>query len=170
MQDDLQAEQGSEHVRWVKPKNLHITLKFLGEIPLVELEALIPAAHELAQSFEGLTLQLDGFKKLGARRSSVYCLQIAPNDALMELAEALETRCLELGFPPRSRKIYTPHLTLARLKKSNSLLLSSAKRSAREQRDIATMSFQVEQFELMKSQLSPSGASYSLIEEFPLKT
>ena len=104
------------HVRWVRPEQIHLTLKFLGEVPDERVPAVARALDPLGQSGP-VTFVMDGAGWFGsARAPRVVWVGIRwPNPALAALQKNCETRLAELGFPPEGRPFH-PHLTLGRVR------------------------------------------------------
>ncbi|HTN77664.1 MAG TPA: RNA 2',3'-cyclic phosphodiesterase [Pirellulaceae bacterium] len=106
-------------VKWVAPQEMHITLKFLGDVPNVEVPDICRIAQQVAAEFEPFDIDFLGagaFPEIS--RPKTIWLGIAPGedfDRLQALNERLETRLHEdLGFA-RERRRFQPHLTLGRV-------------------------------------------------------
>lgn len=151
-------------IRWVKTANLHFTLKFLGEIPVVEIPELIESGQKAAQGMTPFTLKFSDFMRLGSRRRAVFCLGIKTSPPFQHLSNRLERDLVKRGFAPREHKILKPHMTLARLKKLNRALEKRIEGVATK--DLFPKSMKITGFELMKSQLHPTGATYSVVHRF----
>ena len=90
---ELRGRAGGDRVRWLKPENFHVTLRFLGEIPRSRVSAVVlcvagaieaaPGGHE---PFEMRLGELVGFPSLG--RPRVVALDISPHAELSELASS----------------------------------------------------------------------------------
>lgn len=151
-------------VRWVKTANLHFTLKFLGELPIVEIPRLIESGRKAAQGMTPFTVKFSEFMRLGSRRRAVFCLGIKTSPPFQHLSNRLEQDLVRKGFAPRQHKILKPHMTLARLKKMNRNLEKSIEKVATK--DLFPKSMKITGFELMKSQVHPTGATYSVVHSF----
>ena len=105
-------------VNWVEPESIHLTLLFLGEVNDRELLPVCRATQKAAQKTPSFTLSLAGmgcFPNL--RRPRVLWIDIDKGrDALIGLHAELETPLMELGCYRREERLYTPHVTLGRLK------------------------------------------------------
>jgi 2'-5' RNA ligase len=105
-------------VSWLREDNLHLTLKFLGDIPVVSLEAVAQAAQRAANTvapFEVLVSGCGAFPPRGQPR--VLWVGIKdPSGQLTSLHSALEDECASAGLPREPRQ-YHPHLTIARIRK-----------------------------------------------------
>lgn len=151
-------------LRWVKTANLHLTLKFLGELPIAEIPTLIESGDHAAQGMTPFTVKFSEFMRLGSRRRAVFCLGIKTSPPFQHLANRLETDLVKRGFAPREHKILKPHMTLARAKKSHRALEKSLEAVATKK--LFPKSMKVTGFELMKSQVHPTGATYSVVHRF----
>jgi 2'-5' RNA ligase len=110
----------TDDVRWIEPENMHITLKFLGNVKehdTVEIcEAVQDAVCDLPPF--GLEVQgLGGFPSLGDPRT-IWIAMAAGSEALAAVFERVEEAVVELGYRPEPRR-YTAHLTLGRVRRSS---------------------------------------------------
>lgn len=152
-------------VKWVRPENWHITLKFLGEIPSSKLEALkasLEAAVKDAPPFRMVLEGLGGFPRLS--RARVLWVGVGEGrQSLVELAAKVHRACVEAGCPG-DRKGFQAHLTLARAK--------AEPVSVRVSPDLYRAvwgALLVESIHLVKSVLAPGGSVYESVGEFFLK-
>ncbi|MFQ5846386.1 MAG: RNA 2',3'-cyclic phosphodiesterase [Candidatus Methylomirabilales bacterium] len=155
-------------VSWVKPANLHFTLKFLGEVAEADLPTLREAVRRSLAGIGPFTLSLAGLGTFPPKgRPRVVWVGIAQGAAEMEkLRGRIDETLLPLGFP-REPRPFQPHLTLGRVKGGGRLdpLLEGLRRV--EVGQVGRM--QVRCVELMQSQLHPRGAIYTSLEAVPLK-
>jgi RNA 2',3'-cyclic 3'-phosphodiesterase len=161
----------SLHVRWVRPETMHLTLKFIGEVAPTRVEAI---EAQLAKAVPGklaMTLSLlraGSFSDRRAPRVIWAGIGSKPETAPRTLAESIET-CLATAGVPRERRGFTPHLTLARLPQELNdaqRLRAAAIASTTPLPELA--SFEVERISLIESFLSPHGASYERVAQWPL--
>lgn len=107
---------GLEGARWIEPADYHVTLRFLGDVerPLAEdfLEAL--AAMRPRPPFP---ITLEGLGAFGGDRPRAIYAAVAPSPALTDLQAEQERLARRTGLPPEPRK-FTPHVTLARLRRT----------------------------------------------------
>jgi len=150
-------------VSWVRRENLHITLKFLGEIAPEQVEELQLAAEVASEGIGPFELELD---LLGAfphpeRPRVIWAGSSSPPEELLRLHERLERELAPLGFPPEG-KPYTPHVTLGRVKERNR---AKVERLGGELERVEPFHFVAEasSLTLMESRLTPSGAIYTPI-------
>ncbi|MBS3821772.1 MAG: RNA 2',3'-cyclic phosphodiesterase [Planctomycetes bacterium] len=101
--------------RWVDPDNLHVTVKFLGDVDSRELRDVCQAAQRVAGSLEPFQVELVGATDLPQRMRDRMLLAevLEPSGRLAALAEACDGAMASLGFP-REHRAFHPHVTLAR--------------------------------------------------------
>ena len=164
-----------QSARWVRPENLHLTLRFLGEVTPSVVSAL---AETLPQSVRGcrpLRFSLRGGGCFpNVKRPRVVWLGVDPvPDELHRVHGAVDEAVRRHGFPPEARG-FEPHLTIARVKTlpSETSAETSAETSepplmsALEERDFGET--RVSEIVLFESRLSPRGASYHAVERVRL--
>jgi 2'-5' RNA ligase len=103
---------GIPKARWVDPGNLHLTLRFIGEIP----EAVAVDVDEalLRLRARRFSLQLAGTGVFGGDRPRQLWVGVERNPELTALHDKVEQALTRIGLPPEPRK-FAPHVTLARL-------------------------------------------------------
>jgi 2'-5' RNA ligase len=108
---------------WVPPANLHVTLRFLGDVDAGVTPALSAALARVARAHAPLKLCPRGLLALPSPEAPrVLALDFAEGaDALSALARAVDDACFELGFP-RDPRPFRPHLTLCRVKQPGGAL------------------------------------------------
>ena len=153
----------SPHAKWVRPENLHLTLKFMGETDpakLVEVQSALAicSAQPITIEFRGL-----GFFP-NARRPRVFWLGIQSSAALVNTVAAIDRAARKLGFPGEERP-FTPHLTLARFTESS--LAASLQSAITEKAAVSLGAFTATEFHLIESKLKSSGAEYTTLQSFP---
>jgi RNA 2',3'-cyclic 3'-phosphodiesterase len=161
------SQAGDKRPRWVRPENLHITLKFIGQLPEAKLNDMrnalvaVQSNSPVEMSFRGL-----GFFPSEKRPRVFWAgLEAAPN--LPALARDVDRATATQGVAPETRE-FTPHLTLARFEPPG---LDEKLRSAIEkniQRDFG--SFRTVEFHLIESKTKPSGAEYTRLATFRFAT
>jgi 2'-5' RNA ligase len=153
----------TSNARWVAPESIHITLKFVGEIPDKRLDDINTALTGLSWKPFTITVRGVGFFP-GTRSPRVFWAGMeAPT--MQGLSEQLDTRMERLGFE-KEKRAFRPHITLARAKNTRidaSLVSAAAKYEAHD-----FGSFAVDRVFLFKSTLKPSGAAYEKLKEFLL--
>ena len=152
-------------VKWVGPGGIHLTLKFLGNIPSKRVTEITEAIKEAAQGISPFHLEISG---LGAfpslRQARVLWVGIGGEvDKLSRLQQNIDSALAALGFAKEERP-FVPHLTLARIREGAS---PPERRSFGELVGSTTFEdkyhVEVEAIRLMRSQLTPAGAIYTCL-------
>ncbi|GGD66184.1 RNA 2',3'-cyclic phosphodiesterase [Croceicoccus mobilis] len=159
----IDTMDGIDNARWQSDEQMHLTLRFVGEIDS-------PAANDLADALtqvrcEPFDLAIRGtghFEKKG--RTHTLWAGIAPSPALLALQKRVESACRSVGLPPETRS-YAPHITLARLSGSAGAVGPFLTKWG----DLKSPPFTVSQFILFESTLSSHGAHYDPVMSFPLR-
>jgi len=151
--------------KWVRPDNLHVTLKFLGETAEPQVAAIQGALSSLRSAelitavFRGL-----GFFPSETRPSVLWAgAQLSSN--AQTLASSIDQAMHTLGFPLEQRP-FTPHLTLARFPSAS--LSPQLQEQCQKHRASNFGSCTARQFHLMESRRKPSGAEYTILQSFDL--
>ncbi len=153
-------------VRWVKPENIHLTLKFLGSIDKGEVDKITEIMKEICSRYTAFGLEMTGVGVFpGTRSPRVLWVSINSSRILTEIQREIDEGIANLGFKQEKRK-FTAHLTLGRFRSAAGKedLMKAVKL---HEKDIFG-SVNVESISLMRSDLNPAGARYSKIAEFPL--
>ena len=153
----------TDTARWVAPESIHVTLKFIGEVPEKRAEDIDAALTGLTWKPFTVTVRGVGFFP-GTRSPRVFWAGMeAPT--MQDLAEQLDARMESLGFE-KEKRAFRPHITLARARDSriDSSLVTAASKYA--EHDFG--SFPVDRVFLFKSILKPSGAVYEKLREYLL--
>lgn len=160
---EVQASLGkwSQMVRWIDAAQLHMTLKFLGETPQSNVRAIHQALASAAAAVSPFELALADcgcFPPRGPTRI-VWVGTTDETGRLTLLVEAVEAGVAPLGFPREDRP-FAPHLTVGRIRDDRS---GGQIRTAMQTAKVRCVSQRVDHVTLMQSQLSPQGASYSVV-------
>lgn len=153
----------SPQTRWVRPENLHVTLKFIGEVPE---EKLVSIRAALAQVRSEQSVTLD-FRGLGFFPNEIHPrvfwvgIEASPN--LKSLAADIEKTMETLGIPKEQRQ-FSPHLTLARFESQR--LTDKLRSAIQENAGRNFGSLRTNEFHLIQSKLKTSGAEYTTVESF----
>jgi len=104
-------------IRWVATENLHVTLKFLGDVPDGDVPAVCHAVSELAGRIEPFDFDVSGLRCVppAGKVRMVWAAARGSADRLATLFREAESALGELGFPRERRGIH-PHVTLGRVK------------------------------------------------------
>ena len=156
-------------VRWVALENLHLTLKFLGDVStssLSSLQQMLAAEASRHAAFQIGAGTLGVFPDLKHPRVIWIGLQAPP--ALSALQHGVEAAMERLGYPPETRP-FSPHLTVGRVQEHVASQYLNNLRAAIEASQVGDLgSLGVEDLHLMKSDLQPGGPKYSTLFTAPL--
>jgi 2'-5' RNA ligase len=162
----LQTDLGEVH--WVEPKNLHVTLKFLGDTPLNDLPQLIQAVTQSVQQIDSFDLTFQGFGVFPSRESPkiiwIGCRE--GSEELRQLAESINDGLIPLGFPKEHRR-FSPHLTIGRIKKAAQDL--SVMPILDEQQDRQFGFCSVSEVQIFSSEPTRRGPLYDELAAIPLR-
>jgi RNA 2',3'-cyclic 3'-phosphodiesterase len=156
-------------VRWIPEENLHITLQFLGEVDDAAVPQVV-SALDIPFKQQPFTIDIDGlgaFPPSGPPR--VFWLGVrGGSEELTSLHDEVASAMEPLGFPREQRR-YTGHLTIARVKEPGSRTVQTAVRRLLAELPAHAGQSQVRGVTLVRSRLSPKGASYESVLRVPLK-
>jgi 2'-5' RNA ligase len=159
----IDAMSGIEGARWQADEQLHLTLRFAGELEAPQAEDLADALGRVAAP--RFTLQVRGvghFEKKGVPHT--LWAGLAPSEPLAILQRRVERACRSARIAPDARR-FAPHLTLARLNRATGPIGGWLAEHAL----LSTEPWQVENFGLFRSHLGPAGSEYEALERFPLR-
>jgi 2'-5' RNA ligase len=157
-------ETGNRNVRWVKPQGMHLTLKFLGEVPedkIPEIQSILSDISRNYARFQ-LTLKGTGFFPPAPKIPRVIWVGIENNEVLQNIQARVENELHKIRFPKEKRK-FQAHLTLGRVKIPRNLEPVLEKLDYHKQDEFGTMS--VTKLTFFKSVLKPTGAEYTILSE-----
>jgi 2'-5' RNA ligase len=150
--------------RWAQPEGIHLTLKFLGEVSDRKVREVCENLKNLGR-FGGFAIGLKGFGFFpDARRPRVFWAGVEAPAGLYRLAEQVEEAMGKIGFA-REERAFRPHLTLARFRVPQPQPSLQALLTEQGEQDLGN--FEVTEFFLFESKLSPRGAEYRKVETFP---
>lgn len=170
LQKGLKPQTPPGTVRWVQPEGIHLTLKFLGDVPAIKRDTIQTALEKAVQDhamFDAYLGKLGCFPNLKRPRVIWVGIESRPN-AITALRDSVEKHIAPLGFPTEDRP-FNPHLTLGRVRREAQNvqvaklgdLIASA--PAPEQRQ-----WEINGVSLMRSELKPTGAVYTQLFYAPL--
>jgi 2'-5' RNA ligase len=152
-----------DSVSWVKPDNLHYTLRFIGEVGEDGARRIAEAAHAAAGSCAAFDAVLGGVGAFpNARRARVLWLGMTAGDReLVALAKALEHALDSRGFEPE-RRAFSPHLTIGRVRESRDDW--TPRLAEAPEADPVRTRFRVDRLCVVESRLNPKGSIYTVRE------
>jgi RNA 2',3'-cyclic 3'-phosphodiesterase len=159
----IDAMDDSADFRWQEDEQLHLTLRFVGEVDR-------PVANDLADALSAiraapLTLRIQGAGRFDQRNSGALWAGVEPKPPLATLAAKVERACIGVGLEPE-RRAFHPHITLARWKGRRS---HEVRRFLERTAALASEPFSVDSFALFESRLSRHGAHYEQVASYPLR-
>jgi len=158
--------QGNWDVKWVPAENLHITLRFLGETPENITEKIRLELAGVSGRHESFDLNFRGVGVFPDRkRPRVVWIDLVHPKDLIRLQQDVDEYLATLGFERETRD-FSPHLTIGRVRSLRGRDFFLEAMEALKDRDFGNIG--VDRIYLMKSDLKPAGAQYSVIAEFPL--
>jgi len=157
------ASPSKNKARWVRPENLHVTLKFIGNVDSGKLDAIRASLAEVraGRSVEFHVRGLGFFSNEKRPRVLWAGLEASPN--LATLAADIDARLEKVGIPRETRE-FSPHLTLARFDPpgiSEKLRAAALENATREFGAVRTG-----EFHLFESKTRPTGAEYTRLSSF----
>jgi len=157
----LDLMEGLPGMRWQEDGQLHLTLRFVGEVERPVAEDLAVALRHV--HFDRFSLALEGVGKFEKHRHGVLWAGVRPKDQLKALNAKVERACQSAGLDPE-RRAFHPHITLARWRGRAPRLDAYLERYS----GFASDPWEAREFMLYESHLGREGAHYEAIERFPL--
>jgi RNA 2',3'-cyclic 3'-phosphodiesterase len=153
-------------VRWVPPTNLHLTVKFFGDIEEAQVEPIAVALQDQLELFPRFTINAKGLGVFPERgRPKILWVGLTGNE-LAGLAAKVQSSLLPLGFAPEQRS-FTPHLTIGRWRDSDRPP-RTLKQELERWRDCTFGHSVVNEVILMQSVLKADGAVYHRLKVISL--
>ena len=158
----IDALDDSPDFRWQDEEQLHITLRFVGEVDR-------PVANDLADALSRVrsapfAIRIKGVGRFEQRNSGALWAGVEPKEPLAALAAKIERMCQTVGLEPE-RRAYHPHITLARWKGRRSREVADF---LERQSGLVSDPFEVDHFILFESRLSRHGAHYEEVTSYSL--
>lgn len=167
---DIKLTYGSKYVRWVNPAGIHLTYKFLGDTPEVEIPSISKTLDEIGALVTPFSIAIKGLGCFpNCSRPRVIWVGVKDESgSLLKMQTNIERGLVKLGFAEERRKFH-PHLTLGRLRrgaeKSEIMHLGETLRNV-SQPNLGNQ--EVSRIELVQSDLRPSGAIYTRLHSSEL--
>lgn len=157
----IDAMDESPDFRWQTEEQLHVTLRFIGEVDRPLADDLAAALSQVRSV--GFELRIKGVGRFEQRSSGALWAGVEPKEPLAALAAKVERVCQQVGLEAE-RRAFHPHVTLARWKGRRTREVADF---LDRRRDLASEPFEVTQFILFESQLSRHGAHYEEAAAYP---
>lgn len=158
----IDAMDDSPDLRWVGDEQLHLTLRFIGEVER-------PVANDIADALSGIRfpafeLRIAGVGRFERRSGGALWAGVEPKRPVAELASKVDRACVSAGLEPEHRAFH-PHITIARWSRRSA---EAALRFENRHSALSSEPFAVERFILFESRLSRHGAHYEEVARYPL--
>lgn len=161
----LSALQGGvPGAQWVDPENYHITLKFIGDVDEVAKEDIAEALEDL--SFPTFKINLQGID-IFSKGNDPHHLWVKPmpEEPILQLNRKIENHLENHLHLKKDTHKFTPHLTIAKLKNSNS---NKVGQFMQWHNLFKTITFEITEYTLFQSFLTPNGSIYKPLDIFSL--
>jgi len=159
---DLKEGMGGASVRWIPAKNIHLTIKFLGDVSVVNLGLLINVIQSEVNRHPSFDLSVGGLGTFpSTRRPRVIWVGVKAPVELDALHHSVETEMARLGYVPEDRP-FSPHLTLGRVARNvNTEELRRISDTMSNTKVGFLGATHIDAVHLYRSDLQPGGAVYS---------
>lgn len=155
-------------LKWTKHENLHVTLKFIGEIPKEKYRQIEQLLTTADLNTGTINLKISGCGKFGPGRDlNIFWIGLEKNEKLEDLFNRIESTLEKTGIPKDDRK-FKPHLTAARNKKTFNFKPFFDLIDEYKEKVIAEQT--ITHFQVFESRLMPEGPIYTLLKEIPIVT
>ncbi|HUP66948.1 MAG TPA: RNA 2',3'-cyclic phosphodiesterase [Sphingomicrobium sp.] len=158
----IDAMSDSADFRWQDEDQLHLTLRFVGEVDRPTADDLATALGEIRAA--KISIRVIGVGRFERRNGGALWAGVEPRGPLAALAAKIERACLSTGLEPERRPFH-PHVTLARWKGRRG---HEVQRFLERAAGLASEPFEIDSFSLFESRLSRHGAHYEKVAEYPL--
>ena len=158
----------SADVTWVAPHNMHLTVKFLGEVAAEKIPQVCEAVAEAVADTEPFDLEIRGVGAFPntARPRTIWLGIGAGEEQLEALAKQIDLALRKIGFPREERRFHG-HLTLGRVRRP-SPALAALTALLKNKSDFAAGLTPIDEVVVFSSQLSPAGPTYEALSRAPL--
>jgi 2'-5' RNA ligase len=165
---ELQAKLDSplQGIRWVKPENLHLTLKFLGPVSEDKIASIADSLRRALRDVPRFSVLCSGLGVFpDIKRAKVLWVGLEGN-SIARLAETIEGALEPLGFA-REKREFKPHLTIGRWREA-ARRADALRQETDRGRNVELGASPMNEVILYQSALQPAGAVYTALKVFPL--
>jgi 2'-5' RNA ligase len=163
----LELKKTEADVKWVQAENIHLTLKFLGEVKEENIEKIIPCLKKIADTTNRFQIEIKDIGAFPSIKSPrvIWSGVSEGKKELMQLAGLVDDGLVKLEFPEEERK-FSAHITIGRVRSpKNKAALSEAMQRLK----FNALSQRVKSITFFKSTLTPKGPIYEKIAEERLR-
>lgn len=158
----------SKDIRWIPVQNVHLTLKFLGEVQEETIPAIEKRLSSVCAGFKPFSITASGIGAFPSlKHPATIWVGLDASGELEQLARAVDLSMAALGFEKEERQ-FSPHLTIGRVKDRKGI--EPVIKELYTFKDVFFGSIEVNEVLLMRSVLKPTGAEYSKIAGFKLSS
>lgn len=164
--NNFKQQHGQEpwikQIRWTPEPNIHVTMRFLGDLRLEQIQQIETGLRHLLENKSAFAVTITTPQPFpGVKRARMLATLVHKNQELQKMAEGIEKLAVEAGVAPEERP-FRGHITVGRFRKPvkglEGLLANTD-----------TMTMPIDNVVLFKSELKPTGAEYSEIAKFLLQ-
>jgi len=165
LQSSVDVKKGD--VKWVNPENMHLTLKFLGEIKDAKVVEVCNIVKKVASRHKNFELDVESVGHFGGRSARILWVGIGEaGDNLRELQKDLERQLALAGWPEEQRD-FAGHLTVCRIRNPAAGIKLAQMSEDYGDFELGTMS--ADSVSVYQSQLKPTGPVYTVIGNYKLQ-
>ena len=157
-------------VRWVAPQNVHLTLKFLGDVSPANLDRMANALRIEAEGHGTFSISVGGLGAFpSSRRARVIWIGLQAPPSLLALQRGVEAASASLGYATENRP-FSPHLTVGRVGQNVTVTDLQKIRTALEGTKVGNLgTVNVDAIHIFKSDLRPGGSVYTHLYTLPMR-
>jgi 2'-5' RNA ligase len=150
-------------IKWIRPENLHLTLKFLGSTPEELIPKISESLSDIISSYRPFCIKIYGTGTFpGGKNPRVIWVGTEGSETLEILKRDIEKAMSSFGYQEEDND-FRPHLTIGRVRSRKGMIETSNRLGDFEGKDFGTLC--VDRIKLMKSELRPKGAEYKCLYE-----
>jgi 2'-5' RNA ligase len=156
-------------IRWVRPAQLHLTVRFFGLVASAQMDELARAVESAVAGVPPFHLTAEGWGIFPhPRNPRVLWMGVSGQiEVLRQLQQQIESATAAFGEPPEAREFHA-HLTLARVKDATAQERDRMAKFFAQLKPAAAGAWRVDQVELIQSELAPEGPRYTCLRSIPL--
>ncbi len=165
----LRKTLGPDLMRWTPPHNVHLTLKFLGDVSPANIDILKQMLTMESAQYSAFDMRVEGIGSFPTpKRPRLLWVGLNAPAALPSIVHGIETASARLGFPAEERG-FSPHLTIARVRQNKSTADLQKISAALDETKVGILGVaHIDAIDLYKSDLQPGGSVYTRLFSAPL--
>jgi 2'-5' RNA ligase len=165
LRDSIDVKKGD--INWVNPENMHLTLKFLGEIKDEKVAEICNIVKAVAAGHKSFELDIESVGHFGGRSPKVLWVGTGKGqENLLKLQEDIEKSLASVGWPEEARE-FTGHLTLCRIR--NPVVGIKLAQAGENYKDFKIGTMPADSISVYQSELKPTGPIYIVLGNYKLK-